>query len=83
MEEAASPAATGETTRLSAFMRGGLCAWAVTFLVFVFAALTGGDAFINLGGLLMVFGAGGLVGLVLRAVYAKGRRDEAADRLRG
>jgi len=58
-----------------AFAKGGfgcLLAFAVLALL---AVCAGGHAHINLGGAICLFVVGGLVGLVVLAIYNKGRRD--------
>ena len=63
----------------SAFVKGGcgcLLAFLAIGLIFV---LLGGSIHINLGGALLLFVIGGIIGLVILAVYSKGQRD-AVDR---
>jgi hypothetical protein len=63
----------------SAFVKGGcgcLLAFLAIGLIFV---LLGGSMHIDLGGAIVLFVVGGVIGLVVLAVYNKGRRD-AVDR---
>ena len=58
-----------------AFVRGGvgcLLAFAVLALL---AVILGGNAHIDLGGVILLFVAGGLIGLVVLAIYNKGKHD--------
>ncbi|MEM7516800.1 MAG: hypothetical protein AAF368_07735 [Planctomycetota bacterium] len=60
---------------LSAFARGGVgCLGA--FIVLAFLAVSfGGTATFDVLGSLLVFVIGGILGLVVRSVYDKGRQD--------
>ena len=64
-------------TAASAFMLGGLSAVAVFGALAVISIAVGGRAHVDLGGILFLFGTGGFVGIVVRAIYLKGRRDES------
>jgi hypothetical protein len=58
-----------------AFLKGGagcLIAFAVIALL---AVLFGGTAHIDVGGAILLFVIGGLIGIVVLAIYNKGRRD--------
>lgn len=58
-----------------AFLKGGcgcLLVFAVTALI---AVLFGGRVHADLGGLVLLFLIGGVVGLVVLAIYNRGRRD--------
>ena len=63
----------------SAFVKGG-CGCLLTFLAIglIFVVL-GGSMHINAGGAILLFVIGGVIGLVVLAVYSKGQRD-AVDR---
>ena len=66
-----------------AALKGGLGCVAVFIVLGVVAVLFGGSVHIDLGGLLMLLVIGGVIGLVVKAIYDKGRReavDEVADR---
>ena len=60
----------------SAFMKGG-CGCIVLFLVLAtFTVIVGGSAHLDLGGVILLFVVGGVAGLIFRAIYVKGRKDE-------
>jgi hypothetical protein len=59
----------------SAFAKGGLGCLAAFAVVAVLFIMLGGSAHIDLGGAVLLFVIGGLIGLVVLAVYNKGRRD--------
>jgi hypothetical protein len=62
-------------SRGSAFIKGG-CGCLLLFLVVAFlTVIAGGHARADLGGLLCLFVIGGVVGLVVLAIYNRGRRD--------
>lgn len=66
-----------------AFVKGGcgcLVAFAVLALVVV---LVGGRVRIDLGGAVCLFVVGGLIALVILAVYNKGRRDAGQSPVEG
>lgn len=59
-------------TKTSAFLKGG-CGCLVTFFAFAFfAVILGGNAHFDVGGLLLLFLIGGVLGLLVRWIYAKG-----------
>ena len=59
----------------SAFLKGG-CGCLVAFVVLgLSCALIGGNVHIDLGGAVMLFVIGGIIGLIVLAVYNKGRDD--------
>lgn len=57
-----------------AFIKGGLGCIAVFFLFAIFALLVGGSAYIDIGGAIMLFVIGGLIGLGVNAIYNMGAR---------
>jgi hypothetical protein len=58
-----------------AFVKGG-CGCLLAFAaVALLAVVVGGRAHIDLGGAVCLFVVGGVVGLVVLAIYNKGRRD--------
>jgi len=64
-----------------AFFKGG-CGCLVAFVVLgLSCALIGGNFHIDLGGAIMLFVIGGVIGLITLAIYNKGRDD--ADRHNG
>jgi hypothetical protein len=59
----------------NAFLKGG-CGCLVAFVVLgLSCALIGGNVRIDLGGAIMLFVVGGIIGLIVLAVYNKGRDD--------
>jgi len=63
-----------------AFMKGG-AGCLVAFLVLgLLAVVLGGTMHFDIGGLILLFVIGGVVGLVVFAIYNKGRRDEGQER---
>jgi hypothetical protein len=66
-------------TKGSAFVKGG-CGCLVMFIVIAFiAVLLGGHAHADVGGLILLFVIGGIIGLIVLSVYNKGRNDAAAN----
>jgi Na+/melibiose symporter-like transporter len=62
-----------------AFVKGG-CGCLIAFiLVGLLVVLFGGRMHLDIGGAIILFGIGGVVGLVFLAVYAKGKRDRSDD----
>jgi hypothetical protein len=58
-----------------AFFKGG-CGCLVAFVVLgLSCALIGGNVHIDLGGAVMLFVIGGIIGLIVLAVYKRGRDD--------
>jgi hypothetical protein len=62
-------------TKGQAFVKGG-CGCLILFAVLaLIAVLLGGHARADLGGLVILFLIGGVIGLVVLAIYNRGRRD--------
>lgn len=61
----------------SAFVKGGCGCFAAFLLVGLIALIFGGSAHADVGGLILLFVIGGIIGLVVQAVYNKGRHDAA------
>ena len=60
--------------KASAFAKGG-CGCLLAFAAFaLIAVILGGSAHIDIGGAILLFVIGGVVGLVVLAIYNKGRR---------
>ena len=59
----------------TAFAKGGCGCLIVFAVVALLAVLVGGNAHIDLGGAILLFAIGGVVGLVVLAIYNRGRRD--------
>jgi hypothetical protein len=55
----------------NAFLWGGIAGLAVFAAVALFTLAVGGSAFVDLGGLVFLFIAGGLVGLIVHATFPK------------
>ena len=61
--------------KAAAFAKGG-CGCLVLFAVFALVTVVlGGRAYIDIGGAALLFVIGGVVGLVVLAIYNKGRHD--------
>jgi hypothetical protein len=59
----------------TAFAKGGCgCLLAFAALALI-AVVLGGSAHIDIGGAILLFVIGGVIGLVVLAIYNKGRRD--------
>ncbi|MCF7958290.1 MAG: hypothetical protein K9M57_07580 [Phycisphaerae bacterium] len=68
-----------ETTKGGAFARGG-CGCLIGFCVLgLLVALIGGNFHIDIGGALMLFVIGGVIGLIVLAIYNKGKNDSQND----
>jgi hypothetical protein len=61
--------------RSKAFVKGGCGCLLIFGAVALLAVVTGGSAYLDLGGGVCLFVVGGLVGLVVLAIYNKGKRD--------
>lgn len=64
--------------KTSAFTKGGLGCLGVVIAVGVLVAITGGNFHIDLGGGCCIFAIGGVVGLIVLAIYRSGQKN--ADR---
>jgi hypothetical protein len=63
----------------TAFAKGG-CGCLIAFLVVGFlVVILGGSMHIDLGGAILLFLIGGVIGLIALAVYNKGKRDAGYD----
>jgi len=58
-----------------AFAKGGLGCIAIFFAIGILCVLIGGSMHIDLGGALMLFVIGGVIGLVVLTIYNKGKED--------
>jgi hypothetical protein len=61
--------------KAKAFTKGGLGCLIAFIVIAIFFVLIGGRAYIDLGGAILLFVIGGVIGLIVLAVYNKGRRD--------
>jgi hypothetical protein len=68
-------AGPGESNSGKAFVKGG-AGCLLAFLAFaLFAVLTGGEAYLDAGGVVMLIVIGGVIGLIVNAIYQRGRAD--------
>ncbi len=58
-----------------AFVKGGVGCFIAFIVLAVIAVAFGGTAHIDLGGVVILFVIGGLIGLVVNAIYRKGKND--------
>jgi hypothetical protein len=58
-----------------AFVKGGIGCIVLFFVLGFLAVVFGGRVHLDLGGLLLLFLVGGVLGLIVWAIYQKGRRD--------
>ena len=62
--------------KAGAFAKGG-CGCLIAFAAFaLIAVVLGGNAHIDIGGAVLLFIIGGVIGLVALAIYNKGKRDK-------
>jgi hypothetical protein len=61
--------------RGSAFLKGAGGCFGVFAILAVIAVAAGGSAYIDAGGVVLLFVIGGVIGLVVNAIYQKGRKD--------
>ncbi len=63
----------------TAFAKGG-CGCLVAFAaIALIAVILGGSAHIDAGGAILLFAIGGVLGLIVLAIYNRGRRDVDDD----
>ena len=63
----------------SAFAKGG-CGCLIAFAMLgLLAVLVGGSVHIDIGGAVLLFVIGGIVGLIVLSIYNKGKRDSGHD----
>ena len=62
-----------------AFFKGGFGCIALFFVVGILCVAIGGHMYVDLGGLLILLVIGGVIGLIINAVYNKGRREALRD----
>ena len=63
----------------TAFLKGGVGCLIAFVVLAVIAVMLGGRAHIDVGGAILLFVIGGVLGLIIFAIYSKGRRDEASE----
>jgi hypothetical protein len=61
--------------QLEAFGKGGCGCLAAFAVIALLAVLIGGSATINLGGAVILFVIGGVIGLVVLVIYNRGHRN--------
>ena len=64
-----------ELTKGAAFVKGGFGCLLLFAAFAVLALVFGGKAYADLGGVVMLFVIGGILGLVVRYIYNRGRGD--------
>ncbi len=62
-----------------AFIKGGLGCLAAFIVIAILALLVGGSAYIDIGGAIMLFVIGGLIGLGVNAIYNMGARGASRE----
>jgi hypothetical protein len=62
-----------------AFLKGGAGCLAVFVVLALLALLFGGSVRLDLGGVMILFLIGGLIGLGVNWIYQKGKRDASGD----
>lgn len=62
-----------------AFVKGGLGCLVAFILLALIAVLLGGSAHIDIGGLILLLVIGGVIGLIVNAIYQKGKNDAGGD----
>ena len=62
-----------EITKATAFAKGGAGCIVLFIVLGVIAVLVGGNVHADLGGIVLLFVIGGVLGLVYRFIYNKGR----------
>lgn len=63
----------------SAFIKGGVGCFAAFIVLALLALLFGGSAHLDIGGVIILFLLGGIIGLVVNWIYQKGRHDASDD----
>jgi hypothetical protein len=73
------PPSGPQGTGCVAFTKGGCGCLAAVFAGGLLLALVGGRFHIDLGGIILVFAVGGVIGLVFFSIYKKGYREGHAE----
>lgn len=63
----------------TAFAKGGGGCLIAFFVIGFLVVLVGGSVHIDLGGAILLFVIGGIIGLIVLAIYNKGKRDAGED----
>ncbi|MEO5916967.1 MAG: hypothetical protein ABIS50_22250 [Luteolibacter sp.] len=58
-----------------AFVKGGVGCFVVFVVAAVLVLICGGSAHLDLGGVVILFVIGGVIGMVANWIYQKGRKD--------
>ena len=61
--------------KAGAFVKGGVGCFVVFVVLGVLALLLGGNVHLDIGGVVLLFIIGGILGLVVNWIYQKGKRD--------
>ena len=68
-----------EPTPGAAFAKGGCGCLLAFLLIGMLFVMVGGSMHIDAGGAILLFVIGGVIGLIVLAIYNKGRRDAKRD----
>ena len=63
----------------SSFLKGGAGCFAAFVVLALLALLFGGSVHLDVGGVVILFVIGGIIGLVVNWIYQKGRRDASDE----
>lgn len=59
----------------NAFLKGGVGCFIVFAVLALLALMLGGSVHIDLGGIVLLFVIGGVIGLIVLVIYNKGKKD--------
>lgn len=62
-----------------AFVKGGVGCFVVFIVLAILALIFGGNVRLDLGGVVILFIIGGVIGLVANWIYQKGKKDAGDD----
>lgn len=62
-----------------AFVKGGVGCFVIFIVLAILAVIFGGNVHADLGGVVILFVIGGVIGLVANWIYQKGKRDAGGD----
>ena len=63
----------------SSFLKGGAGCFAVFVVLALLALVFGGSVHLDLGGVVILFVVGGIIGLLVNWIYQKGRNDASGN----
>ncbi|MHC4399480.1 MAG: hypothetical protein ACYTG0_07360 [Planctomycetota bacterium] len=69
------------TSKGDVFVKGGLGCLGAFFVIGLVFVLVGGSMHIDIGGAVLLFVIGGVIGLIVLAIYSKGVREGRRTRL--